>query len=73
MQLLSIQLPEAYIAGIDMLVLSGYFPNRSEAIRSAVRDLIRSELGGFQNIRDSYMMMQAQKSSNSVNEDIDEL
>jgi Arc/MetJ-type ribon-helix-helix transcriptional regulator len=73
MQLLSIQIPEAYITGIDMLVLSGYFPNRSEAIRSAVRDLIKSELGGFQTIRDSYMLMQAQKSRNGINEDMDEL
>ena len=74
MQLLSLQVPEAYITGIDILVLSGYFPNRSEAIRCAVRDMIDKELGGFKGIKESYMMLQNIKTSNSGNnEEIDGL
>lgn len=72
MQLLSIQIPEAYISGIDMLVLSGYFPNRSEAIRGAIRDMIEKELGGFKGIREANIFFQ--KASNaSGNEEIDGL
>ncbi|HPR41639.1 MAG TPA: type II toxin-antitoxin system ParD family antitoxin [Candidatus Methanofastidiosa archaeon] len=69
MQLLSIQVPEAYITGIDILILSGYFPNRSEAIRCAVRDLIDKELGGFKGIKESYMMVQNVKTMNQGNDE----
>ena len=47
MKLITVHLPEAYLAGIDRLVSSDAYPNRSEAIRVAVRDLLKSELGGF--------------------------
>jgi len=67
MQLLSIQVPEAYITGIDILILSGYFPNRSEAIRSAVKDMIVNELGGFKGIKESHMLVQGIKASNVTN------
>lgn len=47
MRLITVHLPEAYLAGIDKLVTSEAYPNRSEAIRVAVRDLLKTELGGF--------------------------
>jgi len=53
MRLLTVHLPEAYIQGLDELVKMGLYPNRSEAIRVAVRDLLSRELwrnrsgGGF--------------------------
>ena len=53
MRLLTVHLPEAYIHGLDELVKMGLYPNRSEAIRVAVRDLLSRELwrnragGGF--------------------------
>ena len=47
MKLITVHLPEAYLAGIDRLVTSDAYPNRSETIRVAVRDLLKSELGSF--------------------------
>ncbi|MHC1598886.1 MAG: ribbon-helix-helix domain-containing protein [Candidatus Methanofastidiosia archaeon] len=73
MQLVSIQIPEAYIAGIDILVVYGYFPNRSEAIRSAIRDLLEKELGGLKGIRESQLMLNNLGVRESSNEDINEL
>gem|GEM_PF-546960 len=46
MRLISIQLPEAYIEGLEKLVETGIYPNRSEAIRHAIRDLLKRELWG---------------------------
>jgi len=42
----TVKLPDALIQGLDELVEKGSYPNRSEAIRSAVRDLLRRELWG---------------------------
>ena len=47
MRLITVHLPEAYLAGIDKLITGDAYPNRSEAIRVAVRDLLKSELGSF--------------------------
>lgn len=47
MRLITVHLPEAYLAGIDKLVAGEAYPNRSEAIRVAVRDLLKNELGAF--------------------------
>ena len=47
MRLITVHLPEAYLDGIDRLVSGEAYPNRSEAIRVAVRDLLKAELGGF--------------------------
>lgn len=43
MRLITLNLPEAYIDGLEKLVQDDIYPNRSEAIRLAVRDLIRKE------------------------------
>ena len=47
MRLITVHLPEAYLSGIDRLISGEAYPNRSEAIRVAVRDLLKAELGGF--------------------------
>jgi Arc/MetJ-type ribon-helix-helix transcriptional regulator len=47
MRLITVHLPSSYIDGIDLLVSQESYPNRSEAIRVAVRDLLKNELGGF--------------------------
>jgi antitoxin ParD1/3/4 len=44
LKLVTIHLPEAFIEGIEELVKSRIYPNRSEAIRIAVRDLLKNEL-----------------------------
>ena len=38
--------PEQYIEGLEKLVASNLYPNRSEAIRIAIRDLLKRELWG---------------------------
>jgi len=43
MKLISVNLPESYLRVLEMLVIQGNFPNRSEAIRVAIRDLIKTE------------------------------
>ncbi len=47
MKLVSVNLPDAYVDSLDELVNNGYYPNKSEAIRAAVRDMIKDELGGL--------------------------
>ena len=42
-KLISVNLPESYLKVLEMLVVENKFPNRSEAIRVGIRDLIRTE------------------------------
>ena len=44
LRILTVHLPDAYIKGLDELVNRRLYPNRSEAIRVAVRDLLKTEL-----------------------------
>lgn len=43
MKMITLYLPEKYLELLDEIIDAGHFPNRSEAIRSAVRDLLRYE------------------------------
>ncbi|MFX0025964.1 MAG: ribbon-helix-helix domain-containing protein [Candidatus Hermodarchaeota archaeon] len=43
MRLISVNLPESYLKVLEILVAEGKFPNRSEAIRVGIRDLIKTE------------------------------
>jgi antitoxin ParD1/3/4 len=43
MKMLTVFIPEKYLEYLDLMVLEDCFPNRSEAIRIAIRDLIRNE------------------------------
>ena len=43
MKLISVNLPETYLKVLEVLVTEQKFPNRSEAIRVAIRDLIKTE------------------------------
>ena len=44
LKLVTVKLPEKLIADVDQLVAAGIYHNRSDAIRAAVRDLLRREL-----------------------------
>ena len=44
MKMITVYIPEAYLESLDLLVIEERFPNRSEAIRTAIRDLIRDEM-----------------------------
>jgi len=41
LKLISVNLPESYLNGLDKLVKEKQFPSRSEAIRTAIRELLR--------------------------------
>ncbi|AFN03319.1 hypothetical protein PFC_01740 [Pyrococcus furiosus COM1] len=41
MKIISVQLPQSLIHGLDALVKRGIYPNRSEAIRVAIRELLK--------------------------------
>ena len=41
---MTLHIPEACLKGLDKLVENGLYPNRSEVIRTAIRDLLRREL-----------------------------
>jgi Arc/MetJ-type ribon-helix-helix transcriptional regulator len=43
MKMLTVFIPEEYFDALDLLVVEDRFPNRSEAIRSAIRDLVQNE------------------------------
>ena len=44
MRLVTVKLPELFVEGLDQLVRMGRYSSRSEAIRVAIRDLLRREL-----------------------------
>ncbi len=44
MRLITVKMSDVYISSIDKLVEKGMYPSRSEAIRVAIRDLLRREL-----------------------------
>jgi len=44
MKLITLYLPEPYIKMLDQLVSERFYPNRAEAIRVAIRDLINGEV-----------------------------
>ena len=44
MRLIAVHLPEKIVEDIQSLVEKGLYPNRSEAIRNAIRDLLKREL-----------------------------
>ena len=44
MKMITLYLPEPYIKALNKLVNEKFYPNRAEAIRVAIRDLINDEL-----------------------------
>ena len=46
MKLITVHMPEEYIAALDEIVRRGKYPSRGEAIRAAVRRLISKYRAG---------------------------
>lgn len=44
LKLVTVHLPQEFINGLDELVRQKRYPNRSEVIRNAIRDLLKEEL-----------------------------
>jgi len=59
-KLISVNLPESYLKVLEILVVEGKFPNRSEAIRVGIRDLIRTEYLIEQSVRNSSSSFQSE-------------
>lgn len=43
MKVIRLYVPEPYLEALDRLVKAGLYPNRAEAIRLVILDLIRAE------------------------------
>ena len=43
MKMITVYVPDRYLCELEELIREGYFPNRSEAIRMAIRDIIKNE------------------------------
>ncbi|MDH5782436.1 MAG: ribbon-helix-helix domain-containing protein [Candidatus Bathyarchaeota archaeon] len=43
MKLITLYLPEPYIKALDKLVNERFYPNRAEAIRVAIKDMLNVE------------------------------
>ena len=44
LKLITLYVPETYLRALDQLVDERFYPNRAEAIRVAIRDLVNDEL-----------------------------
>jgi len=44
MRIITVKIPESYLEGLEELVNTGRYSSRSEAIRAAIRELLRREL-----------------------------
>lgn len=44
MRLLTVHVPEGFLEGLEELVRQKRYPNKSEIIRIAIRDLLKEEL-----------------------------
>lgn len=44
MKLITLYIPEAYLEALDRLIDNRYYPNRAEAMRLAIRDLVQTEM-----------------------------
>ena len=44
MKLITLYVPEPYLKALDKLINQRYYPNRAEAIRVAIRDLLSVEV-----------------------------
>ncbi|MHA2121585.1 MAG: ribbon-helix-helix domain-containing protein [Promethearchaeota archaeon] len=70
-KLISVNLPESYLKVLEILVSEEKFPNRSEAIRVAIRDLIKTEYLIEESIRrNSPPSLMESEISNEVEEEL---
>lgn len=63
MKLISVNLPESYLKVLEILVSEGKFPNRSEAIRVGIRDLIKTEYLIEESVKNSFLIEEPVKNN----------
>ncbi len=47
-RIITVKIPETYLEGLEELVNTGRYTSRSEAIRAAIRELLKRELWDIQ-------------------------
>lgn len=47
-RIITVKIPETYLEGLEELVNTGRYTSRSEAIRAAIRELLKKELWDIQ-------------------------
>ena len=55
MKVITIHIPEPYLRDLDKLVHEDLFPNRAEAIRSAVREMLIAEVWEREKAKEFYL------------------
>lgn len=64
--------PEPYLKAIEVLVDEGRYPNRSEAIRTAVREFIKEEFSQIwikkEKVKDNKVIKKSQDSIQELND-----
>ena len=63
MKMITLYLPEPYLEALDKLVNERYYPNRAEAIRTAILDMIREELWSRKSLKTNRRKNGKRKSS----------
>ena len=64
MKIITINLPEKYLAAIQILNDLGIYPSRSEAIRIALRDFLSNELKMYQELDEENFKMLVRSNTN---------
>ena len=67
MKIITINLPEHYLASIQILNDLGVYPSRSEAIRIALKDFLEGELKLYETLEEKTFKMIIKSSSNRKN------
>lgn len=67
MQIITINLPEKYLAAIQILNDLGVYPSRSEAIRIALRNFLDNELKMYEDLEDDNFKILVRSNSNQRN------
>ncbi|MFO7836052.1 MAG: ribbon-helix-helix domain-containing protein [Candidatus Thorarchaeota archaeon] len=70
MKVVTLCLPQRYVTGIEDLVEQSKYPNRSEAIRIAIRDLLVDELWGTRTQKRTSAPLVSQLQESSSEEEI---
>ncbi|UCE10140.1 MAG: type II toxin-antitoxin system ParD family antitoxin [Candidatus Thorarchaeota archaeon] len=72
MKVVTICIPESYIEGLDRLIDQSKYPNRSEIIRIAIRDLLVDELWGQRKKEDDVpLILQLERLTNPPHATLD--
>jgi antitoxin ParD1/3/4 len=58
LRLVSAKVPESYVVLLDSLVRAGLYTSRSEALRAAIRELVRKHYGDTEMLKVQLQLME---------------